>query len=107
MQTYWTRGTRARPGLQAPFIIRVFRGTRMGLVGRLIAKSSIGSVLKIYSGVGPGYDYLRLGLALVIFNAHAMAIWHGRPGQTLLIAAQNSAKSSPAWMSWREPMYIL
>ena len=38
--------------------------------------ATVGRKLEKHDGVGPGFDYLRLGLALLIFNAHAGIIFN-------------------------------
>ena len=67
--------------------------------------ATIGSVLAANRGLGPGFDYVRLGLALLIFNAHAGAITNGRPEDNLLIVGNAAARSVHHWSSWREPIY--
>ena len=67
--------------------------------------ATIGSVLDANKGLGPGFDYVRLGLALIIFNAHAGAITNGRPEENILIIGNVAARAVYHWQSWREPIY--
>ncbi len=66
--------------------------------------ATVGSLLGQTRGIGPAFDYMRLALALLIFNSHASAIIHGRPPEDLATAA--AVPTALAWESWRGPIYL-
>ncbi len=68
--------------------------------------ATFGDRLSKFSGIGPGFDYLRLGLALVIFNAHAGAIFRASSAGQIIVAAKANGAKVVEWSNWREPVYV-
>jgi peptidoglycan/LPS O-acetylase OafA/YrhL len=80
--------------------------SRTGL--KFLRPATIHDRLCQHGGVGPGFDLLRLGLALLIFNAHAGAILNPQSsGQIVIDALAQTTDANVPWINWREPIYLI
>lgn len=80
----------------------------MRTISKLIFESkTIESLLDANRGIGPGFDHLRLALALLIFNVHASAVINGRSAQAEVIVTAQSNSPTAGWDNWRAPIYIM
>ena len=68
---------------------------------------TVGGVLSENRGIGPGFDHLRLLLALLIFNAHAGAIVNSNQAENFLVVENTVAEAVVGWQTWREPIYSM
>jgi peptidoglycan/LPS O-acetylase OafA/YrhL len=64
---------------------------------------SFQSILDRHKGVGPGFDLLRIGLALVIFWGHAKAI---SAGHALAHINQAASLHAGNWEGFRRPLQV-
>lgn len=68
------------------------------------ASQSMGDVLARQNGVGPGFDLLRLGLALLIFCGHCK--WLAGTGHAPALAADFHDLTMRGWSGLRRPVQV-
>jgi peptidoglycan/LPS O-acetylase OafA/YrhL len=70
-------------------------------------KRTIGNELDKHDGVGPGFDYVRLGLAVLIFYGHARWIASSTENAMFGLDAVGPQDGDAHWLGWKRPRNIV
>lgn len=73
------------------------------------SQPTFGAILKANRGVGPGFDFLRIALAVVIFYSHVR--WTTRTDSTnviirTVVGAREQAADVVAWTGWERAIIV-
>jgi peptidoglycan/LPS O-acetylase OafA/YrhL len=71
---------------------------------KYIMHRTVGNELNKYAGVGPGFDLLRIGLALLIFHLHTR--WIAQSTDRKMVTQIITGTGEVIWQGWTPPRSV-